>query len=872
MGLLNFHATRLLSVEMPAVLAETTSITVGIDWLHVVLLLAVPVVLLLWGQYQPRTLRRLAWVLVGFLLGLETAGAVWLYSSQQWVGLPRLAGQLIAVGLAAAATLVLLRKLPGLVFAERFNRPPDLERLRLLEAAVAASPDGVMIAEEHPLEDGRLHIVYANPAFAQMTGYAIEEALGQSPSILPDEETEPDALKTFRNALRSSKPVRVEVQSKRKNGSKLWTEWQIVPIGSGSPEATLRVAILRDTTERRRTEQAIRENEARWRGLFEQAADAIFVLSPDGRIVDVNRRACESLGYTWEELTSRKLSDIDARVRSVDLRPGDTATTSGLYRRKDGTTYPVEVRLALIDVGGSYRTLAMVRDVTRRRATEQALRERENLLRNLIAHIPCGVFWKDRNSVYLGCNQLVASDHGLISPEAVVGLTDFDLYQQASEAEFYRECDRKVIESGEPMWNIEQVMTRADGTKVLLLANKVPLRDASGAVIGVLGVYQDVTERKRLEEQLRQSQKMEAIGRLAGGVAHDFNNLLTIILGNTHLLRAAAPPDEEAIGLIDEIREAADRAAGLVRQLLTFSRRTPAHPEIVDLNQIVASTASLLRRLLGEQITVHTRLAPDPVRVRADRGQLEQVVMNLAVNARDAMPNGGTLTISTRRIDPPSLGEDPIARLTVTDTGIGMTDEVKARIFEPFFTTKGPDKGTGLGLATVYGIVEQSGGHIEVDTAPGKGTTFRVDLPWCFAAAPSTVITARETMFRTTPGGGKSVLLVEDEDGVRKLARFALEGQGYTVAEAPDAESALELLKPDRTFDLLVTDLTMPGMDGRDLAGRVRATRPEVGVVFVSGYVPDGGRLEEIPGAIFLPKPFTPVELLRAAGRAMPRR
>jgi CheY-like chemotaxis protein len=217
------------------------------------------------------------------------------------------------------------------------------------------------------------------------------------------------------------------------------------------------------------------------------------------------------------------------------------------------------------------------------------------------------------------------------------------------------------------------------------------------------------------------------------------------------------------------------------------------------------------------------------------------------------------------------LGEDPIARLTVTDTGIGMTDEVKARIFEPFFTTKGPDKGTGLGLATVYGIVEQSGGHIEVDTAPGKGTTFRVDLPWCFAAAPSTVITARETMFRTTPGGGKSVLLVEDEDGVRKLARFALEGQGYTVAEAPDAESALELLKPDRTFDLLVTDLTMPGMDGRDLAGRVRATRPEVGVVFVSGYVPDGGRLEEVPGAIFLPKPFTPVELLRAAGRAMPR-
>ncbi|HEV3437391.1 MAG TPA: ATP-binding protein, partial [Gemmata sp.] len=404
---------------------------------------------------------------------------------------------------------------------------------------------------------------------------------------------------------------------------------------------------------------------------------------------------------------------------------------------------------------------------------------------------------------------------------------------------------------------------------------RVPLHDATGEVVGVLGVYQDVTERKRLEEQLRQAQKMEAIGRLAGGIAHDFNNLLTIIFGNAHLLRQLPSGTPDIPQLIDDIHDAADRAAALTRQLLTFSRRQPSRPEVIDLSEVVASLAGLLRRLLGERISVRTQVAPDPVRVRADRGQLEQVVMNLAVNARDAMPGGGTLSISTSSVTAPcGLGNAStrFVRLTISDTGVGMSDEVKARIFEPFFTTKEPGKGTGLGLATVYGIVEQAGGHIEVESAPGAGTTFRIGLPWCDSLPrPSTIIAARNSGMGGTAGQGKSVLLAEDEDGIRKLARFALEAHGYTVVEAEDAETAIPLVTPDRPIDLLITDLIMPGMDGRELASRVRGIFPEVGVVFISGYVPDAHRLEGLPGALFLPKPFNPSDLVKIAARAIRR-
>jgi two-component system cell cycle sensor histidine kinase/response regulator CckA len=732
----------------------------------------------------------------------------------------------------------------------------------LLEVALAACGDGVVIATTGT--DG-VQIVYSNPAFEHLTGYTTEEAVGLSPSVLVDEL---HSLTAVREALRGQEPVRIEVPGRRKDGTRVWAEWHVVPVTDGAGRHTHSVAVLRDTTARRRAEHALRESEARFRGLFEQAADGIFVLDNAERIVDANEQACQMLKYSRDELTALTLADLQAPTGSSGLPLTDTRTAESSFRRKDGGTVAVEIRYAVSERAGRRFTLAIVRDVTRRRRAEQAVREREELLRNIIAHIPCGVFWKDRDSVYLGCNERVARDHGFDSPDQVLGRTDYDISRSAEEATFYRNCDREVLESGHPIADIEELHTRRDGSRATLLASKVPLRDARGRVMGVLGVYTDITERKRLEEQLRHAQKMEAVGRLAGGIAHDFNNLLTVIRGNADLLRSS--PDGAGT-LLDDLELAADRATALVRQLLFFSRRQPVQVEVLDLNEVVSALRPLLGRLVGEQVGLETALADAPVMVRADRSHLEQVIMNLAVNARDAMPHGGTLTVRTEPVERTKPGgSGRFARLTVTDTGTGMTDEVKARIFEPFFTTKGPDKGTGLGLATVFGIVERSGGHIDVESAPGAGSEFRVDVPWCHAPAPESSRTpAPRAGSARIVDGSVSVLLVEDQDAVRKFAALALRSQGHTVTEAETGEVALELARAGTPFDVLLTDISMPGIDGHELAVRIRAQRPDTAIVLMSGYAPDVDRNGQLERSVFLQKPFPPAELLAALNKAL---
>ncbi|HEX2219815.1 MAG TPA: PAS domain S-box protein [Gemmatimonadales bacterium] len=413
-------------------------------------------------------------------------------------------------------------------------------------------------------------------------------------------------------------------------------------------------------------------------------------------------------------------------------------------------------------------------------------------------------------------------------------------------------------------------LLRRDGVVVWVYANTSVVQDASGAPLYFLVYLRDVTERKILEEQLRQAQKMEAVGQLAGGVAHDFNNLLTAIIGNAELLlREIAPEDSRRLDVL-EINRAAHRAAGLTRQLLAFSRKQVLQPRIVDLNIVVSDLTAMLRRIIGEHVELRLQLQPGLGRVLADPGQLEQVITNLAVNARDAMPSGGMLTIRTADVeaaDVPSRGPEPtpilgpLVELSVSDDGVGMDERTQARLFEPFFTTKELGRGTGLGLATVYGIVRQSGGYIRVSSRLHHGSTFTVYLPRVSGRAYADV---ESPGWAEQPGGAGTVLVVEDEETVRRLACRVLRTKGYRVLEAEHPAAALRLVREHGgPIDLLVTDIVMPGMTGPALVERLIADRPELKVLYITGYAEEAiERQGSLPaGGALLEKPFTARQL-----------
>jgi len=397
------------------------------------------------------------------------------------------------------------------------------------------------------------------------------------------------------------------------------------------------------------------------------------------------------------------------------------------------------------------------------------------------------------------------------------------------------------------------------------------IRDADGQPVEAVGSWSDITERKQLEEQYRQAQKMEAVGRLAGGVAHDFNNLLTIIMGYSEICLAQLRPEDPLRAPMTQIRKAGERAAGLTRQLLAFSRKQVLMPVVLDLNAIIAEMEKMLRRLIGEDVILTVHAGADLWKVKADPGQMEQVVMNIVVNARDAMPRGGKVLLETSNIEldhgyvqtHPEAKPGDYVLLAISDSGCGIDASVKARIFEPFFTTKDPTKGTGLGLSTVFGIVNQSGGHIEVYSEVGQGTTFKIYLPRDQSGGP---VASLSRIVEPVRGGTESILLVEDEEGVRTLARTVLQQHGYAVLDAMNGGYALVICETrSQPIDLMITDVVMPHFSGRQLAERLATRQPAMKVLFMSGYTDDAivhhGVLES--GMPFLQKPFAPEALAR---------
>ena len=499
---------------------------------------------------------------------------------------------------------------------------------------------------------------------------------------------------------------------------------------------------------------------------------------------------------------------------------------------------------------------------------EEALRQSETRYRSLVQSAVYGIYRSSLEGKFLDVNPALSTMLGYGSAEEVLALNPKrDVFLDPGEQ------DRLVQEfrRGTRLDNLEVRWKRKDGNIIAVRLNGRIVNSPGGTEETLEVIAEDVTERRVLEDQFRQAQKMEAVGRLAGGVAHDFNNLLMVISGYTEVLLEHTRQNEPLHSKMVAIQQAADRASGLTRQLLAFSRKQYLELKVVDVNAIVQDMKRLLSPLIGETIELVTHLSSELGRTRADAGQIEQVIMNLVVNAKDALPEGGKITIETANVN---LGDDarrqfsyiqpgPYVLLSISDTGQGMSKETQAHIFEPFFTTKEKGKGTGLGLSTVYGIIKQSGGYVFVESEPGQGTRFRIYLPRVAEAAEAA---GALPTARSVAGGSETVLLAEDEESVRELVRETLEAKGYKILACENAEAALQRAAAHTgTIDMLITDLVMPGMSGRELAKRLCAVRPQAKVLYLSGYTEDvlahPGMFE--PGTSFLQKPFTLQRLAR---------
>ena len=726
--------------------------------------------------------------------------------------------------------------------------------------------------------DGRLMTV--NKVAEVVLGYSREEFIGMDIFTLIAPEHRELARRKTQEKLKSASPISTAytLDAVHKNGSRIPLEVSTQVIyDAGMPLAIQGIA--RDVTERERASRALSEREYFFRAITERSSDILSIVDADASIRYVSPSFETVLGHKISEMIGTPGLDLvhpddlpvamtvlaelvegNAEFRSVELRVRDA---HGGYRSMD-----VRVRNMLNDP--VIHGLAIDgRDITDRKLAEQALRRSEERFRKVIETSGEGIAIRDAEGYLTFVNTRFAQMIGYTTDEL------FGRHVREITAPEFQGTVREGFERRRVTGRSESLdlqLLRKDGSRLDAILSASPMYDEHGNFMGSLGMITDITERKRLEQQLRQSQKMEAVGRLAGGVAHDFNNLLTAIRGHVDLLLNEIAADSSLLPDVAEIGKAADRAAALTHQLLAFSRRQMLQPVVLELDSVVRDVETLLSRLISEDISLETELKSAPRRVRADRTQLEQVLMNLVVNARDAMPGGGRIRVVTERavVDQEFARDNPGAlpgayvKLTVSDTGAGMDPKTLSHVFEPFFTTKDVGKGTGLGLATVYGIVKQSDGYIRVSSTLGEGTSFEVYLPEVQDPMPEPKEVERPA---SESEHGETILVAEDEDAVRALTCRILRKRGYHVLEARDGREAIEVAsKHAGDIRLLVTDVIMPRLGGRELSENLSELIPAIKVLFMSGYTDDQllqrGVLQSGSGN-FLEKPFTPDALAR---------
>jgi two-component system, cell cycle sensor histidine kinase and response regulator CckA len=747
-------------------------------------------------------------------------------------------------------------------------------QLRWLTLAVDQSPASVFIT------DPRGTIQYVNARFTEITGYAPAEAIGKTPRILKSGLNPPEYYQRLWKTILAGETWRAEIQNRRKTGEIYWDAVTVSPIRDSRGEIAHFLAVQEDITRRRTAENTLREREERLSQISDNIKEVFFLQDAQLReTVFINKAYEEMWGRTCQSLYDDPQSFVEA------IFPEDRAAMFASLERiqqgefggdvefrvthTDGSVRWVLAHVAPVrdETGNVYRIAGVCADVTMRRQAQDALRESEQRARTLFETVNLIVLGLDKEGRVNYVNPYYLHVTGFTNEE-VIG-QDWSTFLPERVRSALQSVFQELITHTEHPHYENPILTKVGGERMIAWSNTV-LRDASGHATGTLSIGEDITERNRLELQLRQAQKMEAVGRLAGGVAHDFNNVLTAIFGYVDLLREEIPEGSSAHQDLAEVRKASERAAGLTRQLLAFSRQQILEPVVLDLNDLVEDFEKMLRRVIGEDVELRLALGTDVGNVRADPGQLQQTLMNLVVNARDAMPIGGTLILETANADLTEQYAElhqPVVpgryiMLAISDTGTGMTAETKARIFEPFFTTKEKGKGTGLGLSTVYGIVKQSGGYVWVYSELGRGTTFKIYLPRVDAPA-------EQLLPRREPGsiaGSETILLAEDDELLRPLAKGLLQKLGYTVLDAENAATALAAAEAHRgPIHLLVADVVMPGASGRELARQLARLRPETKVLYVSGYTDDAivhhGMLE--PGLNFLQKPFTPATLAK---------
>lgn len=794
------------------------------------------------------------------------------------------------------APLALLRR----VFARIGARPANAESFRNItrrkqaeeilrenEERFRATFEQAAVGMAHIGLDGRFLLV--NQKLCEILGYQREELLARTFQEL----THPEDLPT--NVIYNQQLCAGEIQTFsmekryiRSDGAPVWADLTVSLVRTADGNPKYFVSVIQDISKRKQAETILRDNQQ----MLARAESVARLGSFEWSITDNRLRWSDEMRRIYGLSPEEAPQDFESFL--ARLHPEDRAHIRSTVEDALHNCRPFEMEERIVRPDGSLRVLitkgeiqtdatgqplrivGICRDITDQKQAEEGLRRSQNLLANAEALAQAGSFEWNLTDNGFACSDQLYRIFGLPADTADVSAETFLARIHPDDQSQVRKIIEQAVAQVAP-FELETRIVRPDGTIRILTNRSETQAGPDGQAVRLIGVSQDITERRQAEtalrdreEQLQQAQKMEAIGRLAGGIAHDFNNLLTAINGYSSLLLKKLEAGSAARKDLEEIRKAGDRAAALTHQLLAFSRRQLIRPRVLDLNHVVTGIDRMLRRLIGEDIELITRLAPTPCLVRADQGQLEQVLMNIAINARDAMPVGGTLTIETGQVtaDDEFLRHqfdrqhDRYVTIAIRDTGCGMDAVTQEHIFEPFFTTKEQGKGTGLGLSTAYGIVTQAEGYIQVQSAPGEGTTFIIFLPLIQEEAEQ-FVSGEE--LSESPSGSETILLAEDEDMVRNLVRNLLTSGGYQVLEARTGAEAIQLCAAYRgPIHLLLTDLVMPQMSGRELAEQLLPLHPEMKVLMMSGYTDDKLITHGLSSTyhMLLQKPFTPGLLL----------